>query len=355
MGVNTNNKFYYIALGLITLGLSYLTWQLFKPFLHPLAWATVISLVFYPLYSIFRKYVKNESIASSLTVIIIILVIIGPFSSIAFMLIQEITDLAGYIKEGHYSIDDLTKHPKINEIAKRVFSSLKISPKEFEKKIIEGITTFGTTVITNLTKSIGNMLGLFVDFVIMIFAIFFILKDGPYFIRAIKEYLPFTNEEKERLGNQIRDVVVSTVYGGLIVAVAQGIVTGITMAALGFKSPVLWGTTTFIVSFIPLIGAAGVWGPAAIYLFVKGYIIKGIIFVLVGIFIISMIDNILKPIIIGSRTKLPIVVIFFSVLGGLSFFGLIGLVTGPLVVALFFSVIQIFKDIYSESSEDRKA
>ncbi|HIJ60661.1 MAG TPA: AI-2E family transporter, partial [Nitrospirae bacterium] len=257
--------------------------------------------------------------------------------------------------QGHYTIDDLMKHPKTKEFGQKIFATLKISPKELEKKIIDGISTIGTTLITNITKSIGNILGLVVDFVIMTFAIFFILKDGPSFINTIQEYMPFTEDEKNRLGMQIRDIIVSTVYGGLIVAIAQGIITGITIAALGFKSPVLWGTATAVVSFVPLVGAAGVWVPAAIYLFFKGSIIKGIILVIVGIFAISMIDNILKPIFIGSRTKLPVVIIFFSVLGGLSVFGLIGLVAGPLVVALFFSIIQIFKDIYSQSSEGKKA
>ncbi len=349
-----NKRFYLLGLGIITLGLGYLTYLLILPFLAPIAWAVVLSLIFYPLYALIKKYIPLESLASFITLLVIIVIIVGPFSYITFMLIEEIRAFAIHLREGDADIfKDLIEHPRVYQVFQKILSIFNISAQEMEKRLLESLSGLGMNIISNITKNIGNVLGLIVNFVIMIFTIFFLLRDGNLFIRSIKDYMPFSESQKVNLGNQMRDIIVSTVYGGVIVAVLQGLLTGIALSLLGFKSPVLWGAATAVISFVPLVGASAVWAPAAIYLFVKGSIIKGIILVVVGVFGISMIDNILKPIIIGSRTKLPVLVIFFSVLGGLSVFGLIGLIAGPLVIALFFSVLQIFRDINLEADKEQ--
>ncbi|MCX8027141.1 MAG: AI-2E family transporter [Thermodesulfovibrionales bacterium] len=344
-----NNWFYYLVLLAITLGLGYLTFLLFAPFITPIAWGIILSLVFYPVYVFIQKHIKSPTLSSIITLLIIVLTILGPVSYISIMLVQEITSIALEIRDGKMDFFvDLMQHPKLYSSFEKILSFFHMNAQEFEKKLEEAIINLSKEILSRVTKSVGNVIGFVVDFVFMTFSIFFILKDGKTFLSNISEYLPFSPTQKEKLIIQFKDIVVSTVYGGISVAVLQGILTGITLAFLGFKSPVLWGFVTSVVSFVPLLGAAVVWGPAAIYLFIKGSIIKGVILTIVGIFGISMIDNILKPIIIGSKTKLPVIVIFFSVLGGLGLFGLIGLVAGPLVVVLFFSVIQMVKDLYYE-------
>ncbi|MFQ3573430.1 MAG: AI-2E family transporter [Thermodesulfovibrionales bacterium] len=344
-----NNWFYYIVLFGITIGLGYLTFLLFLPFITPIAWGIIFSLVFYPVYSFLTRYLKSPTMSSIVTLIIIVITILGPVSYVSFMLVQEITAIAMQIKDGKLDFFvDVMKHPKLYSAIEKVLSIFHMTTEELEKKVVEGIMGISKDILSRLTKSIGNVIGLFIDFIFMTFSIFFILKDGKSFLSKISEYLPFSPEQKERLITQFKDIVVSTVYGGIIVAIIQGVITGVTLAFLDFRSPVLWGFATSVVSFVPLLGASVVWAPAAIYLFVEGSIIKGIILCIVGIFGISMVDNILKPIIIGSKTKLPVVFIFFSVIGGIALFGLIGLVAGPLVVVLFFSVMQIFKDLVSD-------
>jgi predicted PurR-regulated permease PerM len=191
----------------------------------------------------------------------------------------------------------------------------------------------------------GNILTISLDFIFMSFSIFFFLRDGPEFLKKVRDYIPFSEEQKDRLVKLVRDIIISTIYGGIVVSIAQGTMAGIAFFLLGIPTPVVWGLATSIASFVPLLGAAGVWVPMTIYLFIENEITKGIILAIVGTFGISLIDNILKPIIIGSRTKMPILVIFFSILGGLKLFGLIGLVIGPLVLALFVSLIEIFRSV----------
>ena len=184
----------------------------------------------------------------------------------------------------------------------------------------------------------------------MIFTIFFLFIDGPGFLTKVKDYMPFNEEQKNRLATQMKDMIVSTVYGGVIVAIIQGILGGVGFYVIGIEAPVLWGIAMSVMSFVPLLGTLSIWGPASIYLLIQGDYLHGIGLILFGTFVISMVDNILKPLIIGGRTKMPAIVIFFSVLGGIKAFGIIGLIMGPLIMAVFVSVFEIFRHIEDEAS-----
>jgi predicted PurR-regulated permease PerM len=129
------------------------------------------------------------------------------------------------------------------------------------------------------------------------------------------------------------------------VAIVQGLIGGTAFYILGIKTPVIWGAAIAIMSFVPVLGTFSIWGPATVYLFLKGEVLKSIVLLIVGTFGISLVDNILKPIIIGERTKMPTLIIFFSVLGGITVFGPVGVIMGPLVIALFISVFEIFRNI----------
>jgi predicted PurR-regulated permease PerM len=161
----------------------------------------------------------------------------------------------------------------------------------------------------------------------------------------LRNYLPFPEPQRDRLEKQVKDMVVSTIFGGVVVALVQGLMGGTAFYYLGVPSPVIWGTAIAILSFVPMLGTFSIWGPIVVYLFLKGAIAKGFILLLIGAFGISLVDNILKPLIIGGRTKMPTLLIFFSVIGGIKLFGLIGLIMGPLSVALFISVLGIFRNI----------
>jgi predicted PurR-regulated permease PerM len=217
--------------------------------------------------------------------------------------------------------------------------------EELDRAIINSMSGLGKDFVISITAGIGNIVSGIVDFFFMTFAMFFLLRDGPQVLSRAHEYVPFPEEEVRKLDLRIRDIIVSTIYGGVAVGVIQGIIAGVTFYFLDIPSAALWGFATAVASFIPLLGAFTVWGPVMVYLFIKGFMAKGFILAFIGLFGISMIDNVLKPIIIGGRTKMPILVIFFSVLGGIQLFGLIGLIMGPLVLAIFVSVIEIFRRV----------
>ena len=341
------NRFYYITLTLLVAALGYLTYQILSPFLSPIAWSVVLSIVFYPFYVLLLKYVKWKSVSSLITLCFILLLIIGPFSYVFYMLINELKDVSEHKETGKMDtiVKDTLNHPNIRRIVEIVLEALNISEDELNKTISSNLSGMGKEFLGLVSVGVGNVLAMLFNFVIMTFTTFFILKDGTTFMGKLRDYLPFSEVHKDRLATQTRDIIVSTIYGGVAVAIIQGIIGGTAFYFLGISSPVLLGIAISIASFVPLLGAFAVWGPVALYLFLTGTILQGVILAIIGTFGISMIDNVLKPIIIGSRTKVPVLAIFFSVLGGIKFFGLIGLIMGPLVLALFISVVKIFRNI----------
>ncbi|HMK43700.1 MAG TPA: AI-2E family transporter [Dissulfurispiraceae bacterium] len=341
-----SRKFYLFIMIVLVLLLGFMTFEVLQPFFLPLAWAVVLSILFFPMYDFLLRHVKLRSIASLITVLFICSLILGPFSYVAYAFIDEMRSISSSFQ----LTNKLAQHPYLQWIYDKIIRVFGVPEAQFDKAIIENLGHVRDFVLEKATSGFGDVVLFFVNFLLMVFAIFFMLIDGPRFLQKGKNYMPFSEDQKQRLGNQIHDIVVSTIYGGVIVGLVQGLITGVAFAVLDFKSPVLWGFATAIASFIPLLGAFAIWGPAVVFLFAKGMTYKAIALLLIGVFGISLIDNVLKPLIIGNRVKMPMLIILFSVLGGIKVFGLIGLILGPLVIALFVSVLEIFRTFESETS-----
>jgi len=349
------SRLYSIALYFLVAVLGYLSYQILKPFLSPLAWAIVLSIVFYPVFTFILKFVKWKPIASFITMLIILVILLGPFSYLSYVLTQEIRSLIDEVTGGKFDpMGGFLNHPFVSKLINKILAIFNLSQGEFEKKIIDNVSLFGKSLVGGITGGIGNVASALTDFILIILSIFFFLEGGPEFVKGIDKYIPFSKRQRERLIKQTRDIIVSTIYGGVIVSLAQAIMGGIAFSLLSVPSPVLWGFAMFIASFLPLLGTFIVWGPVAAYLFFKGMILKGIILVMIGIVVISSVDNILRPIIIRGKIQMPTLAIFFSILGGIKVFGFIGFIMGPLVLALFISVIQMLQLVEEEKEAGSK-
>jgi predicted PurR-regulated permease PerM len=297
-------------------------------------------------YIAILRYVRFKVVASSVTLLIIILIIIGPFTYLSFILVDDINNFIERINKGALdSLENVLVQSKITGVIEKLQSYIGVEGIEMSDMIAEHIKKIGKSVTNRISSGITNIVGIVIEFIFMLLAIFFFLKDGPGFLSRIRDYLPYSEDDKNRLIGKIKDMVISTVYGGVVVALIQGTMGGFAFYFLGIKAAALWGATISVMSFIPFLGTFSVWGPMTVYLFIQGSYTKGIILIFIGFFGISMVDNILKPIIISGRTKMPILAVFFSVLGGIKLFGLIGFIMGPLVLALFVSVFEIFRHI----------
>lgn len=346
------NRFYVLTSVFILAVLGYLAYRTLQPFLIAISWAVVFAIVFYPLYAFILKIIRSKFISSLITVVIILLIIIGPFFSLVFVLLEELKAVVEKIdKEALDYIKSLMETPQIAQIANKIQAFLGIDGISTGDIIIGNLKKFSEALLKNFSHWLSNMAKIIIDFILMSFAIFFFLKDGPDFLTRIRAYLPFSEEQDDRLTSQIKDMIVSTVYGGVVVAVVQGMLGGIAFYALDIESPVLWGTAMAIMSFLPMLGTFIIWGPVSGYLFLQGFYLKGAGLLLFGALVIGIVDNILKPIIISGRTKVPTLLVFFSVLGGINYFGFIGFILGPLVLALFISVLAIFRNIEEGGSD----
>ena len=344
------NRFYFVTLIVLAFLLGYLNYQVWKPFLTPIAWAIVLSILFYPLYAFLLKLTRQRAITSALVLSLILILIIGPFSYLTFLLIKELTALPETMGSGKLNaIKDLLQHPTLVAVIGKVTSLLNIPVTELDQAVTDQISRLGKELVRGLTKGVREILTVAFHFIIMAFSIFFFLKDGSTLFGKVREFLPFSEKQKERLVNRVRDLIISTIYGGVIVAMVQGSLGGVAFAIVGITSPILWGAMMALASFLPVVGPFIIWGPAALFLLVEGAIFRGILLAVMGALGISLVDNLLRPLIIGNRTKMPFLAIFFSVLGGIKLFGIIGFIMGPMVLVLFLSVIEIFRSMEESS------
>lgn len=340
------DRFYSFTIIVIIIVLGFLAFLVMKPFLAPLAWAGVLSILFYPLYAYLSRRIRWKSVASAITLIVILVIILGPFSYLSFLLATELKDFAAVIKGGELrNLVEVLDEPRVAWLSERIQVAFGIEDADLERLLVENVSSLGSKLMSKVTDRAKNILAAFINFIFMSLAIFFFLRDGPGFVTKVRDYMPFGEPQRDRLEKQVKDMVVSTIFGGVVVALVQGLMGGFAFFFLDVPSPVIWGTAIAIMSFVPMLGTFSVWGSIMVYLFLKGAVAKGFILLLIGTFGISLVDNILKPLIIGNRTKMPTLVIFFSVLGGIKLFGLVGLIMGPMSVALFISVLGIFRNI----------
>jgi predicted PurR-regulated permease PerM len=334
-------KFQLLSHSALVLLLGYAAYLIFRPFFVPIGWAIVFAIVLYPIHNFFLKYVKMGAISAVLILILILIITLGPLSYVSYQLAVELQNIS--FEHATEEIVGIFNHPWIKPLVERALSLFSLTEEQFRASVVENLTKLGKNLLGPAGGRISDIITGAFDFVLMAFTLFFLLKDGPKFLEKLRDYMPFPEDEKKQLAKQIKDVVVSTIYGGVVVALAQGLIGVIAFAVVGIHAPVLWGMAMSITSFIPIVGCALVWVPATLYLFAKGLTTQAVILAAIGIFVISAVDNILRPIIIRGRVSMPLLLVFFSVFGGIQVFGLLGLVLGPLVVAVFASVVGIFR------------
>jgi predicted PurR-regulated permease PerM len=177
---------------------------------------------------------------------------------------------------------------------------------------------------------------------VMLFALYFLLRDGETIGIQIRSLLPLPENERERLMTDTRDLVIASVGAGLLVAAVQGFISGVALWLLGVKEPVVWGVATAFCSLIPVVGSALLWVPISLWLLLSGEVVRGIILLIVGVVGIGMVDNVLRPLLLAGRTSASGLVVFLGILGGASAFGFIGLVLGPIILVTAGSLIAAF-------------
>jgi predicted PurR-regulated permease PerM len=335
------NQSFLLLLVAITLAFAWIL----APFYGAILWAVVVAVIFEPLNRRLQDRMGGrQNLAAAATVLIVIAMVILPLALITASLLQEASALYAKVQSGEYDFARYTR---------RVFDALPgWATGLLDRFGLTNLSKVRDSVAAGLVKggqaaapqalSIGmNTFDFVVGGGIMLYLLFFLLRDGEALAERIKQVVPLRTSQKTALFARFTDVVRATVKGSILVAIAQGALGGLAFWFLGIHAALLWAVLMAFLSLLPAIGAGLVWGPVAIYLLATGSVWQGVSLILYGVLVIGLVDNLLRPFLIGKETKLPDYVVLISTLGGIQVIGLNGFVIGPLIAAMFMVTWEI--------------
>lgn len=310
----------------------------------PVFWAVVLAVLFQPLNRRVLALVKGRaSIAALITTLLIVLIIIVPFGLLATAVTQQALSLYRQIAAGEINLQapiDFIEQtlPMLDEF----LSAYGMSTENIRTGIEEAAMNASQFVATEALAFGRNALTFTLLFFVMLYVLFFFIRDWQHLLDTVVRALPLGDDRERRLMDKVAEVSRATIKGTLVVAVVQGLLGGITFALVGIEASILWGVAMGLLSLIPAVGPPIVWIPAAIILIATGSLWRGLIIILVGTFVIGLVDNFLRPILVGRDTRIPDYLVLISTLGGITVFGIAGVVAGPLVAGLFLVVWDMF-------------
>lgn len=335
------DKMFLVLLVLVTVAFCWIL----KPFYSAVLWAMILATVFVPVQRwVGRGLPARPNLTALITLLIIIGIVLIPLAFAAASIVSEATSLYGQLQSGELNLGGILQRflNALPSWATSVLNRLGVSDvADIQQHIIsllaEGSQFFATQAVL-VGQGTANLL---LSLSIMLYLLYFLLRDGGMLAQKINEAMPLARAYKSALFTKFAVVVRAMVKGTILVAIVQGVLGGLIFWALGIHAPVLWGVVMAFLSLLPAVGASIVWFPVAVYLLGTGSIGKGIILIAFGAGVIGLVDNLLRPYLVGKDTALPDYVVLISTLGGIATFGLNGFVVGPLIAAMFLAVWDI--------------
>ena len=317
-----------------------------SPFYEAILWATVLAIVFAPLYRLLLSTMGQRSnLAALATVLIILMLVILPLTLVAASLAQEATNQYQRIQSGELDFGRLFQEllstlpawatDLLNRFGLRDFSAMH---ERFSAALLQGSKYLAAQAL-NIGRGTANFI---IGLLLMLYLLFFFLRDGGELSRRIRDAAPLREEQQRALLTKFTVVTRAMFKGNLLVAAVQGALGGLIFWFLGIHAAVLWAVVMAFLSLLPAVGAAGVWLPVALYFLATGDMWRGLVLILYGAFVIGLVDNLLRPYLVGKDTQMPDYIVLISTLGGIAVFGLDGLIIGPVIAAMFIAIWDIF-------------
>jgi predicted PurR-regulated permease PerM len=335
-------KTFLALLVLVTVGF---VWILL-PYFGAVFWGVVLAILFSSLYNRLLVATKGKpTVAALLTLLTIVVIVILPVSLIGASLIQQAVGVYDMISSGHMDFG-LYFRQIIGALPQWMVGLLErfdlTSMATLQQKM-SAVASQASQIAARQAISLGrNTMNFLVGLTVMLYLLFFLLRDGQALAARIKDAVPLSRRYKTRLFNNFTTVTRATVKGNVLVAIAQGALGGLAFWFLGVQAPLLWAALMAFLSLLPAIGAALVWAPVAIYFLVTGSIWQGVALIVWGTVVIGLVDNFLRPVLVGKDTKMPDYMVLLSTIGGMALFGLNGFVIGPVIAALFVACWDLF-------------
>ncbi|ODU62078.1 MAG: AI-2E family transporter [Lautropia sp. SCN 66-9] len=335
-------KTFLLLLSAVTLAFGAVLW----PFYGAVFWGVVLAILFAPLHRrLLRKMPNRANLAALTTLGLCLLIVILPLTLITASLIQEAAQVYQRIKEGQLNFSSYFQQilgmlPQwvVNLLGRFGLDDL----AGLQQRLSEVAARRSQFIATQALQIGQNTFEFIINFAIMLYLLFFLLRDGPALAARIKQAIPLEAAYKQSLFSKFTTVIRATVKGNIAVAATQGALGGIIFAILGIQGAVLWSVVMAFLSLLPAVGAGLIWMPVALYFLATGAIWQGIILIAYGVLVIGLVDNVLRPLLVGKDTKMPDYLVLISTLGGMALFGLNGFVIGPAIAALFVAAWDLF-------------
>ncbi len=336
------SKFFVLLLVVVSLGF---LWVL-SPFYGAVFWGAVFAIVFAPLHArLLRAMPARRTLTAAVALLFILLLVIFPLGLLSALLVQEAGLVFQRLQTGELSFSLYFQqiYDALPDWATGLLSRFGLTDMGLVQERIAVSLTQGSQFFAAQALSIGqNTFDFLMSFFIMLYLLFFFLRDGSALGRRMMDTLPLEGDIKRDLAGKFIIVIRATVKGNIVVAMVQGALGGLIFWILDIHAPVLWGTLMAFLSLLPAIGAAIVWLPVAIYFLATGAVLNGLLLAAFGVLVIGLVDNVLRPLLVGKDTKLPDYVVLMSTIGGMALFGLNGFVIGPVIAAMFIAAWDLF-------------
>jgi predicted PurR-regulated permease PerM len=342
--IKNSNILFFIVLAAVT----FLFLYLLKPFFFPIFWAVVIAGIFQPLYRRINRRLQSPNLSTIIIFLFIALIILLPLGTVGKLAFTESFQIYETLKPGTRNIDQNFQRI-IGAIADNPLAdSLHIDKGLLSEKAAEIIRSIANYIFVNLKELTQNTLGLLVMLAIMFYTLFFFIRDGDKFFQSAIRIFPLGMGRERLLYERFILTVRATLKVTLIIGGIQGVLGGILFLITGIEGALIWGLLMILMAVVPVVGCSIIWAPAGILMLINGYIWEGTLILGAGVLVISMIDNVLRPILIGKDVAMHPLLIFLSTLGGIGLFGFSGFVIGPIITSMLLAVWDMYGEFTKE-------
>ncbi|HBU07435.1 MAG TPA: AI-2E family transporter [Candidatus Magasanikbacteria bacterium] len=335
---------------IIILGIALL--YVISPFIYPIFWAAVIAVLAHPTYKKLLKFFRSATLSSIITIVLVVAIIFLPLAGLSTLLVNESISLYQKVTNTGITntVDNVSNWLSHNQLLAPYIKTIQNSWAQYASNFTKTISIF---LFDNIKSVTQNSLWFLLRFFLMLYALFFFLKDGPRMLKCLMHLSPLGDKYETMLYEKFSSTTRATLKSTLLVGGIQGTLGGILFWVTGVEGALVWCVIMIALSVIPAVGSSIVWFPAGIIMLATGNIWQGILILFFGLTVISLIDNFLRPIFVGRDTQMHPMLALFSTLGGIIIFGISGFIIGPVLASLFLAIMSIYEHHYnSELSEN---
>ncbi len=324
--------------------LAYLVYLVLAPFLVPLAWAAILVVFAFPLHRRVQRRIAGPSRAALATTLLVALILVAPVLLLTAVGTRQAIGVAQWFqeewKQGRQPVLEWVRGKPLDLAAG--WLPARTQPEQIEAYLQGKLQEWAGAVLGQTVRMAGVVGSALMNLFVMFFATFYLFRDGPRALHLLRQALPLAEDHRERLLAITHNTIQASLFSTFVVAAVQGALGGLMFAILGIGRPVLWGLIMAFFSLIPVLGAAIVWVPAAVIFLINGQWVKAVVLLAVGSVVIGSADNVLRPFLISGRAEMNGLLVFISALGGVVVFGFLGIVLGPMLVALGSAVLETY-------------